>query len=91
MNKSKILDLVKRYKEITVLQNELNEEKDELKELIKKEMKSKSLSKLLLEGYTVTYSEFNVEMFDKQLFKEQHSKMYNQYTYTQTQTKLIVK
>ena len=87
----KLAEIVVRYKEIQVEENKLKAEKEELKALLKTDMKLKQLSKLDIEDIHVTYSEFVKEYFNSQAFKEAHPKMYKEFIYFNPQELITVK
>lgn len=86
----KLIELAKRYKEIQAQEAQLKKEKDEIKNILMAEMKERGLEQLLLDAYKILYSKYETTKFDTQSFKEEHSKMYNRYTYTSVQEKVLV-
>ena len=87
----KLAEIVVRYKEIQVEENKLKAEKEELKALLKADMKLKQLSNLDIEDIHVTYSEFVKEYFNTKAFKEAHPKMYKDFIYFNPQELVTVK
>lgn len=86
----KIVALAKRYKELQAQEAQIKKEKDEIKNILMTEMKDRGLEQLLVDAYKILYSKYETVKFDTQSFKEEHSKMYNRYTYTSVQEKVLV-
>ena len=90
MTNKKLIELAKRYKEILAQEAQIKKEKDEIKEILKKEMKNRNLNELLVDVYKITYCEYTQSKFDTKAFSEEHKKMYEKYLYTQNLEKLLV-
>ena len=90
MTNKKLIELAKRYKEILAQEAQIKKEKDEIKEILKKEMKNRNLNELLVDVYKITYCEYTQSKFDTKTFSEEHKKMYEKYLYTQNLEKLLV-
>jgi len=87
----KLAEIVVRYKEIQVEENKLKAEKEELKSLLKADMKLKQLASLDIEDIHVTYNEFVKEYFNTKAFKDAYPKMYKEFVYFNPQELVTVK
>lgn len=86
----KLLELAKRYKELSAEEAKIGKEKDEIKEILKKEMKNRDLEELLIDAYKIIYSKYESTKFDSKAFQEKHKKLYEKFTYTTQSEKLLV-
>lgn len=90
LTNKKIVDLAKRFKELAAQGAQIKQEKEEIKELLKQEMRNRNLNELLVDVYKITYSQYTQTKFDTKSFSEEHKKMYEKYLYTQNLEKLLV-
>lgn len=86
----KLVELAKRYKEISAQEAQLKKEKDQIKEVLMNEMKTRKEEELIVDVYKIIYSKYDTTKFDTNTFKQEHSKMYDKYCYTNTCEKLLV-
>lgn len=91
MTKKKLTEIAKRYKEITAEQNKLKAEKEQLRDLLIKEMGERQLTEYLVDVYKISYSCYESTAFDKEHFAEDHPRLLQKYSYIQTKQALNVK
>ncbi len=90
LNKTKVLKLAQRYKEIAAQEAVLKKEKEKISQELKNIMKDQDLQELLIDAYKITFCQYAVERFDSKLFKEKKADLYQKFVNTSIQEKLNV-
>ena len=91
MRKSLLIQKLAKYKELQAEKAEIEQQMDSLKAEFIDELKRLGLSKLNVDVYTLTYSEFDASFFNGELFKESHPKLYEKFTSFRPSKRLTVR
>lgn len=89
MNKRTLQAKIKKYAELSNQIAELTKEKDALTAELKEYMIKESLNTLTTKQYKIKYSSYERIKFNSKIFKEEHPRMYDRYTYTAYADRLV--
>lgn len=79
MTQKEINMAIKEYKEFQLMKNSVEKEMDKLKEKLTKHMESKKIEVLEADEGKVTFKHNILNVFNQELFKSQHEKLFEKY------------
>ena len=79
MTKNELLFKTTQLKELQNLQEQIKAQAESLKEEIKQEMTERSLQKLIIGPFKISYTKYTSQRFDSTRFKAENEHLYNLY------------
>ena len=89
MNKRTLQAKINKYAKLSNEIAELTKEKDSLKAELKEYMLTECLNTISSKQYNIKFSSYERINFNSKIFKEEHPRMYDRYTYTAYADRLV--
>ncbi len=90
MSSNELKSKIQKYRELKVFIEQLTAEMDEIKQELINEMEEQQTSKLLIDTFKVSYTDFTSERLDSKAFKAENPELANRYIKVTTSKRFTV-